>query len=158
MIESELIKTFITYHVEMTRRVWESIDQITEEQFLAEDTYSRGSIRNLMVHIASTDRRWLAGVKNQPGVGHLNLEEYPTQSAGREVFENIAKDLLDFVATLTNEDLAEKTLHVGEPRWQVLLHIVNHGTDHRSTVLQKLHEFGAPTFPQDFIIWLWERK
>jgi len=24
--------------------------------------------------------------------------------------------------------------------------------------LQKLHDLGAPTFAQDFIIWLWERK
>jgi hypothetical protein len=37
-------------------------------------------------------------------------------------------------------------------------HLVNHGTDHRSTVLQKLTEFGAPTFDQDFIIWMWSRK
>jgi hypothetical protein len=27
-------------------------------------------------------------------------------------------------------------------------------TDHRSKVLQKLREYGAPSFDQDFIIWL----
>jgi uncharacterized damage-inducible protein DinB len=158
MIDLELIQTFVTYHIEMTRRVWDSINQISAEQFLADDVYSRGSIRNLMVHIASTDRRWLAGMKNQPDIGQLNLDEYSTPIAGREVFENIAKDLADFVSSLTDKDLEEKTLQVGEPRWQVILHIVNHGTDHRATALQKLHEFGATTFPQDFIIWLWERK
>ena len=63
-MELELIKTFIEYHIDMTRRVWDSINQITDEQFLADDAYSRGSIRNLMVHLASTDRRWLAGLKN----------------------------------------------------------------------------------------------
>jgi uncharacterized damage-inducible protein DinB len=55
IMELELIKTFIEYHIDMSRRVWDSIQQITEEQFLADDAYSRGSIRNLMVHLASTD-------------------------------------------------------------------------------------------------------
>jgi len=158
MIGPDLIKTFVSYHVEMTRRVWDSINQISEEEFLADDAYSRGSIRNLMVHITSTDRRWLAGMKNQPDVGHLDLEDYSTRSAGRDIFEIVSKDLADYASSLTDSDLEEKTLQVGEPRWQVFLHLVNHGTDHRATALQKLYELDASTFPQDFIIWLWERK
>ena len=157
-MDIDLIKTFIRYHVETTRRVWESIGQISEEQFIAEDVYSRGSIRNLMVHLASTDRRWLAGLKNLPDVGHLTLEEYPTRGSGRQIFERTANDLLDFVSTLSEQDLREPTTQVAEPRGQILLHLVNHGTDHRATVLQRLHALGAPTFPQDFIIWLWEQK
>ena len=129
-MELELIKTFIEYHLDMTRRIWESIREITEEQFLADDAYSRGSIRNLMVHLSSTDRRWLAGLKN----------------------------LADYSSTLTEVDLNSPNDKVAEPRWQVILHIINHGTDHRSTVLQRLHEFGAPTFDQDFIMWLWSKK
>jgi uncharacterized damage-inducible protein DinB len=43
--------------LEITRRVWDTIREIADEQFLADDAYSRGSIRNLMVHLASTDRR-----------------------------------------------------------------------------------------------------
>jgi len=39
-----------------------------------------------------------------------------------------------------------------------LLHMVNHGTDHRATVLQRLDEFGAPSFGQDVILWLWSKK
>lgn len=30
---AELIRIFIKYHVDMTRRVWDSINQITDEQF-----------------------------------------------------------------------------------------------------------------------------
>jgi len=35
--------------------------------------------------------------------------------------------------------------------------MVNHGMDHCATVLQKLHEVDAPTFGQDYILWLWEK-
>ena len=157
-MELELIKTFIEYHLDMTRRVWDSINQITDEQFLADDTYSRGSIRNLMVHLVSTDRRWLSGLKNGPDVGHLKFEEYATRDAARELFESVAKNFSDYINAVTKGELNQKPPEFTHPRWAVLLHLVNHGTDHRSTVLQKLTEFGAPTFDQDFIIWLWSRK
>jgi len=157
-MELELIKTFIKYHLDMTRRVWDSIDQITEEQFLADDSYSRGSIRNLMVHLVSTDRRWLASLKNGPDVGHLKFEDYPTRAAVRELLEIAAKDFSDYIDAVTEEELEQKPPEFTHPRWAVLLHLVNHGTDHRSTVLQRLTEFGAPTFDQDFIMWLWSRK
>ena len=157
-MELELVKTFIEYHIDMTRRVWDSINQITDEQFLADDAYSRGSIRNLMVHLSSTDRRWLAGLKNREDVGHLKFEDYTTRAQAREAFESVAKDLADYSSTLTEVDLNSPNDKVAEPRWQVILHIINHGTDHRSTVLQRLHEFGASTFDQDFIMWLWSKK
>jgi uncharacterized damage-inducible protein DinB len=157
-MELELIKTFIEYHLDMSRRVWDSIDQITDEQFLADDAYSRGSIRNLMVHLASTDRRWLSGLRSGPDVGHLKFEGYPTKSAARELFDKVARDFSDYIATVTLDELNQKPPEFTHPSWAVLLHLVNHGTDHRSTVLQKLTELGASTFDQDFILWIWNRK
>ena len=157
-MELDLIKTFIEYHIDMTHRVWDSIDQITEEQFLADDQYSRGSIRNLMVHLASTDRRWPVGLKNQPDIGHLNFEDYSTRAEARQVFEQAARDLSEYVNSLTAEELDQNADELPYPRWQVFLHIINHGTDHRSTVLQKLTELDAPTFDQDFILWIWSKQ
>jgi uncharacterized damage-inducible protein DinB len=154
----DLIQTFIEYHIDMTRRVWDSIDEITDEQFLADDAYSRGSIRNLMVHLASTDRRWLAGLKNLEDVGHLKFEDYTTRAQARAEFDKVAKDLADYASTITEADLNSPNDKINQPRWQIWLHIINHGTDHRSTILQRLHEFGASTFDQDFVIWLWERE
>jgi uncharacterized damage-inducible protein DinB len=152
-----MLKTFVDYHCATTRGVWESIDQITDEQFLEDDAYSRGSIRNLMVHLTSTDRRWLAGLRNQPDVGHLRFEDYPTRAAACEAFELVAKELSEFINTLAEDELEQTPAALPNPRWMVLLHMINHGTDHRATVLQRLHEFGAPTFDQDFIMWLWKR-
>lgn len=157
-MELELIKTYIDYHIDMSRRVWDSIDKITDEQFLVDDAYSRGSIRNLMVHLTSTDRRWLVGLKNLPDIGHLKFEDYTTRAQARDVFETVAKDLSSYANTLTADELDQNPNDVPNPRWAVILHMINHGTDHRSTVLQRLHEFSAPTFDQDFIMWLWSRK
>lgn len=154
----DLIKLYIEYHMDTTRRVWNSIEQITEDQFLANNIYSHGSIRNLMVHLASVERRWLAGLKNQEDVPHLKQEGYDTITKAREIFEVVIKDLGDYVLGLTEDELNKSTEKLSEPAWQILLHLINHGTDHRATVLQKLNELGAPSFEQDFILWLWNRK
>jgi uncharacterized damage-inducible protein DinB len=158
MAAVEIVKAYIEYHTAITRRVWESIDRISEEQFLADDAYSRGSIRNLMVHLASTDRRWLTGLKNQPDVGHFKFQDYPTRAAAYEASEDVANNLMEYVNNLSEDELFQNSTGSPGPRWQILMHLVNHGTDHLSTVMQKLTEYGAPTFDQDFILWLWSRK
>ena len=154
----DLVSLYIEYHNATTRRVWDGLDALSDAQFVKDDTYSRGSIRNFMVHLASTDRRWLAGLRELPDVGHLKFEDYPTRAVAREVFETVARDLAGYMSGLTENELARPAQGMKEPRWQVLLHMANHGTDHRATVLEKMQEFGAPTFGQDFIFWLWERK
>lgn len=154
----ETIRLYVDYHIALSRQVWESIEQLSDEQFLQDDAYSQGSVRNLMVHIFSVDRRWLAGLKNLPDVGHLKAEDYPTRSSARAAFESVAKDLTEYVAALSEDELMQNPVNIPSARLIMLMHIVNHGTDHRATVLQKLKEFGAPSFGQDFILWLWHRK
>ena len=156
-MDLELIKTFTRYHIDTTRRVWDSIQHVTDEQFLADDVYSRGSIRNLMVHLANTDSNWLRGLKNIPeseDPPSKKYEEYPDRVSVQAYWDSTAKALDSYVETLTQAEVEEHPVDIPYPRWQVLLHVSNHGTDHRSTVLQRLHEFGAPTFDQDYIYWL----
>jgi uncharacterized damage-inducible protein DinB len=153
----EMISSLVEYHCEFTRRVWESIGLITEEQFTQQDAYSHGSIRNLMVHLSSTDRRWLAGLKNLPDVGHVNFDHYPDRKSARAFFEQVAAELMAYVKTLDESGLNNQPTGLPATRWQVLVHQVNHGTDHRATVLQKLHALSVPTYGQDFIMWLWKK-
>jgi uncharacterized damage-inducible protein DinB len=154
-----MMRTYIEYHLAITRRALDSIDHISDEQFVAEDAYSRGSIRNLMVHLANTDRRWLTGLKGLPDIAKQlpKFEDFPDRAGLRAYWESVAGDLAGYVNGLSQEELEEEA--PGLPaRGLVLLHMINHGTDHRATVLQKLHDLGAPTFDQDLIIWLWEQE
>jgi uncharacterized damage-inducible protein DinB len=158
MSKLDLVRSYSEYHCAMTRHVLESCAQISAGQFLQEEAYSRGLLHNLLVHLISTDRRWLAGLKNMPDAGHLNFADYPSLASVRAVFEEVAQELADYIAVLSEAELEQPPAGLPNPRWQILLHLVNHGTDHRATVLQRLAEFGAPTFDQDFILWLWSQK
>lgn len=154
-----MIRTYVKYHLSITRRVLDSIDRISDEQFVAEDAYSRGSIRNLMVHLANTDRRWLAGLKGLPDIVKQlpKFEDYPDRAGLRAYWESVDAEFEAYVNGLSQAELEEEA--PGLPaRGLVLLHMINHGTDHRATVLQKLDALGAPTFDQDLILWLWEQE
>ena len=39
--------------------------------------------------------------------------------------------------------------------WQVLLHVVNHGTDHRAQLLRRLNDLGVETTSQDYIFYVY---
>lgn len=41
-----------------------------------------------------------------------------------------------------------------QPLWELLTHVVNHGTDHRGHVSTILSELGSPTVPLDLIAWV----
>jgi uncharacterized damage-inducible protein DinB len=65
--------------------------------------------------------------------------------------------MLGYVSGLEEQQLEAAVPGMDEPAWQVFAHVANHGTDHRAQILRLLHDLGAPTFSQDFMIYLWER-
>ena len=142
---------------------WEIVDTLTVEQFLRESPYSLGSLRNQLAHCINVDNRWLARLQEQSPPGSLEFEDFPDQAALRAKWDTVRPAVTDYVRGLNPREL-EETVELHFPkrggafrnsRWQILLHMVNHGTDHRAQILALLHELGAPTFEQDLILHLW---
>jgi uncharacterized damage-inducible protein DinB len=40
--------------------------------------------------------------------------------------------------------------------WQVLIHVINHGTDHRAQILRILHDLGVKTTSQDYVFYVYD--
>ena len=87
----------------------------------------------------------------------LDPADYPTPAAGRTAWEKTAGDLLAYVSGLSQAELEETPPGLPVPRWQALLHLANHGTDHRAQMLRILADLGAPTFEQDLLFHVWRR-
>jgi uncharacterized damage-inducible protein DinB len=150
MITAENIRSLYEYHFTLNRRLWDtSILTLTEEQFTQKLDYSVGSIRNQMVHLLNVDERWFCGLRGVEVPGFLNPVHFPDRAQVRARWDMVEADMRGYLATLSDPRLAEM---YQEPFrvWQVLLHVVNHGTDHRAQTLAMLHTLGARTFPQDY--------
>ena len=154
-----MLRALMDYNHTLYRRLWDSIALLTEEQFARDVVYSRGSVRSQMLHVANAEGRWLRGLREVPNARQYRLHpaDYPTRESVRAVWEANAHDLATYVDSLSDADLQRVPAGMGGPVWHVLMHLVNHGTDHRAQILRILGDFGAPTFDQDLIYHLWRR-
>jgi uncharacterized damage-inducible protein DinB len=160
----EYFKTLYAYNYGSYRHLWDCIEQLNDAQFCQEVNYSVGSLRNHYIHLIGVDSRWLARLKGIPVPDFLKNEDFSERAATRVRWETVAEAVLAYVNSL-NQAALDEIVHFDmpqrggakqNPRWQILQHVVNHGTDHRAQMLRILHDLGAPTFEQDFMIYLWE--
>ena len=159
MVAVESLRTLHAYHRAMWRRIWDVVDGLSEEQYTRSMGYSHGSVADQMFHAAQVDSAWLGGLQGIPNAPRapLNREDYPTRAQLRARWEVTAHAWESHLAGLSDADLETVLPDMGGPAWHVILHVANHGTDHRAQTLRFLHDLGAPTFPQDMIFYLWPR-
>lgn len=159
MLSVEIVRSMTDYNYAYHRRVWDSVMALTGDQFTQDLPYSHGSIRNQMVHLASTDGGWLRGLKEIPNARAFQYdpEDYPTPESARALCENTAEEVAAYVAALDEAALQRQPQGLPTTVWQTLLHLVNHGTDHRAQILRALHDFGADTFDQDLAFYFMGR-
>lgn len=159
MLSVEIFRTLFAYNASLYRSLWESMGQLTEAQFVQEVPYSHGSLRNHVVHLAGVDGRWIRGLHEQPDPRSFTPEprDYPDRGSAKALWDATSQEIAAYVATLDDARLARIPRGMNEPVWQILLHLINHATDHRAQMLRIVHDLGGPTFNQDLIIYLWQR-
>lgn len=165
-MDSQTIKTIFDYHYGMFDSVWACAAELSAAQFVEDKGYSLGSVRNHLVHCMNVDDRWLARLQQKTLPDILDEAAFPDQASIRPEWDAVRERVLAYVTSLTQAEL-EATISVAFPgrytepqrprRREVLLHMVNHGTDHRAQILSRLHELGAQTVEQDLVLYLWER-
>lgn len=163
-MDASAIERLLHYHYGMFERVWECAHDLTADQFVAESDYSFGSVRNHFVHCLNVDDRWLARLKRETPPARLIPADYADQDTIRVPWNRIRQSVLRYVDGLTEEDLNETVPVKLEGRnlerrrfrrWEILLHMANHGTDHRAQILARLHDLGVETIEQDLMLHLW---
>lgn len=163
-MNTNAIREFYDYHFVLNRRVWdECIMRLTDAQFVQDLPYSIGSIRNQTVHMMDVDAGWFARLKHEPRPPFLEPSDFPDRAAVRIHWDHVEAAMRDYLKKLQDADLWETVTFptrrsgmVTNTRWQILLHVVNHATDHRAQLLAMLFQLGAPTLEQDFMLYLWE--
>ncbi len=161
-MNANVFRQFYDYHFTENRKIWDSyITPLSYEQFTQPATYSHGSVRDQIVHLISVDDLWvseLRGVQPSEPPPPANLDD---RKIIRAHWDNVESSMRDYLAELRDDMLFDKPIK--EPKedqdlivWQVLLHVVNHGTDHRAQLLRLLNDLGVKTTSQDFIFYVYE--
>jgi len=112
-----------------------------------------------MVHLMNVDHTWFCGLRGVEIPDWVDPETLSDRETIRAHWDTVEQHMRGYLAALTDEMLPAKPLE-GEDKdltvWQVLLHVVNHGTDHRAQVLRLLHDLGVKTVSQDYIFYVYD--
>ncbi len=158
---ADAFRHFYEYHFSENRAVWDRyVVPLPQEQFTQEVGYSRGSVRNQLVHIMEADNTWFSALRGLGFPEPPKPADFDDRNALRAQWDVVEQGMREYLANLRDELLFVKPFPPGEDEnlivWQVLLHVVNHGTDHRAQVLRVLGDLGVKTGPQDYIFYVYD--
>ena len=165
MLSLDYIRTIWDYNYWGYYKILKSLATVSAEDFAKPIPYSIGSLNEQIVHVMWAEALWMSRIKGQPRP-EFGASDYPTLDSVHEKWASIESDWRSFVTNLSESDLERKieSLQVKTGKIfydalsQVVVHVVNHGTDHRAQMLRIIHDFGGETFEQDMIYYFREKQ
>lgn len=160
------ILTLYDYNYWATRRILAAGVNVSPEQFQASTAHSFGSLRGTLVHILDSECGWRMLCQHQTLTSFSNMKEeaFPTFDVLKQRWNEEENAMRDYLARLNDQDMTNYvryTLDSGQKRervlWHCLLHVVNHGTHHRSQAAAILTGHGHSPGGLDFTVFLNEQ-
>jgi uncharacterized damage-inducible protein DinB len=152
------------YEVWANSRSLDSCEPLTEAQFVQDLGNSFSSIRDTLVHMMLVEWVWLERWHNRSPDKYPATTEFPNLASVRTRWAGIENDLLAYIASLKSDDLQRIVHHKtmagvpqAQPLWQMLQHLVNHGTYHRGQIATMLRQLKAKPAGTDLILFYRER-
>jgi uncharacterized damage-inducible protein DinB len=161
-MNADAFRYFYGYHFAENRKIWDwFVTRLTPEQFIQPVRYSHGSVRDQLVHLMDADEVWfseLRGIQPSEPLAPANGDD---RQMIRHHWDQVEQGMREYLGELRDDMLFTKPIKEPEEDknlmvWQVLLHIANHGTDHRAQILRSLNDMGLETPPQDLIFYVYE--
>jgi len=147
-MQPETLLTFVRFHAWANQRILASAAELTDDEFRRATNLDHGSAFRTLRHLVDVDWSWREFCEGND-VGETCLWDTGVAlddlASIREVCTQEDDRLRRYVGSLDEATLTE-SLAMGEdrsvPRWLILAHVVNHGTQHRSELSRYLTECG----------------
>jgi len=159
------IQFIYEYNYWASGKILTSASKVTQEQFLASASFPFGGLRGTIVHIVDAEYGWRGLFETNTFGEDLKAEDFPTFQSVENKFHAEEKSMRAYLNRLTDTDMTSHmkyTTAEGVVRdrilWHCLLHVVNHGTQHRSEAAALLTDFGNSPGDLDFTVFLNEYK
>jgi uncharacterized damage-inducible protein DinB len=159
------IETLFGYNYWSNDRVLDAAGRLRKASFIAPAELSHGSVQATLVHVLSVE--WVWRSRCQRGISPTSMlkpSDFPTVAALRARWQEEEKAMRAYLETIGDEDLNRKVDYVttiGMPYqhriWQILLHVVYHGTQFRGEVAMVLSRKRKSPGDLDLIAYLRER-
>jgi len=152
------------YNYWANARVLSAASKLTPDQFVAPHGLSHGSVRGALTHILAAEIVWR--LRCQSGLSPAALpadSDFPTLDALRARWTEEEAAMRSYLASLTDERLSQaveykttKGVPFSNTLWQLLAHVVNHGTQFRAEAAVALTAEGHSPGDLDLLLYLRE--
>lgn len=130
---------------------------IAPEHFLMENSsFGRGSMRNLLVHVADTYRHWIGNVFLQKDMSYAEVQAIASVSDCRVLFADTDVLMEEFMDNITGDLLlpVQVMLPAGSrllSPLQVFTHVITHEFHHKGQLLSLSRHLGYVPVDTDII-------
>lgn len=152
----EEVRTLYAYNSWANHRALDACAPLTAAQFTQKIISSFPSLRDTLAHIMLAEWVWLERWQGRSPA--FPPSDFPDFASIRSRWEAIEGDLHAFIQPLSAADLERvveykntKGHAFSNPMWQMLQHVVNHGTYHRGQITTMLRQLGATPLTTDLI-------
>jgi uncharacterized damage-inducible protein DinB len=166
-MELSYFRTFINYNEWANRRILKAAQVLSGAEFQKDMTssFSFGSLHGTLVHIMGAEWIWSSRWQGVSPKALLKEEDYPTLVSVQTRWQQIMEEMQKFQANLKKEDLARVVQYTNTqgkafayPLWQLMMHVCNHSTHHRSEAATIVTHFGHPPDPLDMSVFFTEQR
>ncbi len=159
------ILTLFNYNYWANQRILKAAAPLSQEQLETAIGPGYGSMRATLAHVLGAEMVWR--LRCQEGISPPALpaeSEFPTCDVLWARWAEEEQKMRAFLAGLDGRSL-KRTVHFrttrgvpgAYPLWELLCHVVNHGTQHRSEVALALTRYGCSPGDMDLIVFYRER-
>lgn len=154
------------YNYWANKKILNATTNVTAEQLIAPASFPYGGLHGTLLHILDAEWGWRMFFENDNwSAPDLNAADFPTFTSLQEGFAKEEQAMRAYLATLHDEDMnthreydTSEGYHRDRILWHVLLHVVNHGTQHRSEAAALLTDYGSSPGDLDFTVFLNEHN
>lgn len=154
------------YNAWANARILDAASRVTHEQFIAPASFPHGGLRGTLVHALFAEHLWRMRWEGVSLSERLAQEDFPTFDSLLNRWQAEDKKLIAFAEGISDErlnDAVEYKTTKGIPMrddalWMAMVHLVNHGTQHRAEAAALLTDFGCSPGDIDMIVFMREKK
>ena len=159
LISADTLRGHLDYTAWASGLLLDAASQLSPEELNRDFQTADKSVLGTLAHIFAADRVWLRRIHGQAPATFLAPEECDLARL-QDAWPAIHRDWKEWAAGLTDSRAMESLSYRDmtgnshqSPLWQIVLHLVNHGTHHRGAVSGFLRAMGHQPPKLDLIFY-----
>jgi uncharacterized damage-inducible protein DinB len=156
-VSADTLRLHLDYTSWASKRLMDAAAKLSDEELKRDFKTSDKCVLDTLVHVFAADRIWLSRIHGAARATFIDAEDR-NFAALQAAWPALHQRWKEWAAPLSDQDSVAKIAYrdmkgnpYEQPLWQILLHVVNHGTHHRGQAAGFLRAMGHAPPPLDLI-------